>query len=95
MQGKQVSLAQAPETSSQGNVVDLMAALKASLNAREDEADSNQGTQSPQAGRHQRLPESRQNDEKRLWLQDLKLPASLLKAMVRAGYVRRQPRWSD
>jgi len=35
VQGKQVSLAQAPERSSAANVIDLMAALKASLNARE------------------------------------------------------------
>jgi DNA end-binding protein Ku len=35
VQGKQVSLAQAPEPSSATNVIDLMAALKASLNARE------------------------------------------------------------
>ena len=34
VQGKQVSLAQAPERSSKGNVIDLMAALKASLNVR-------------------------------------------------------------
>jgi DNA end-binding protein Ku len=35
VQGKQVSLAQAPERSSKANVIDLMAALKASLNARD------------------------------------------------------------
>jgi DNA end-binding protein Ku len=35
VQGKQVSLAQAPERSSKGNVIDLMAALKASLNVRQ------------------------------------------------------------
>jgi DNA end-binding protein Ku len=35
VQGKQVSLAQAPERSSRGNVIDLMAALKASLNVRQ------------------------------------------------------------
>jgi DNA end-binding protein Ku len=35
VQGKQVSLAQAPERSSKANVIDLMAALKASLNAGE------------------------------------------------------------
>jgi DNA end-binding protein Ku len=33
VQGKQVSLAQAPDRSSKANVIDLMAALKASLNA--------------------------------------------------------------
>jgi non-homologous end joining protein Ku len=35
VQGKEVSLAQAPVTGSKANVIDLMAALKASLNARE------------------------------------------------------------
>jgi DNA end-binding protein Ku len=35
VQGKEVSLAQAPITGSKANVIDLMAALKASLNARE------------------------------------------------------------
>ena len=35
VQGKEVSLAEAPVTSSKANVIDLMAALKASLNARE------------------------------------------------------------
>jgi DNA end-binding protein Ku len=35
VQGKEVSLAEAPVSSSKANVIDLMAALKASLNARE------------------------------------------------------------
>jgi DNA end-binding protein Ku len=35
VQGKEVSLAQAPVSGSKANVIDLMAALKASLNARE------------------------------------------------------------
>jgi DNA end-binding protein Ku len=35
VQGKEVSLAQAPVTGSKANVIDLMAALKASLNVRE------------------------------------------------------------
>jgi DNA end-binding protein Ku len=35
VQGKEVSLAEAPVTRSKGNVIDLMAALKASLNVRE------------------------------------------------------------
>ena len=47
VQGKQVSLAQAPERSSAANVIDLMAALKASLNARETKSTETKERKAP------------------------------------------------
>jgi DNA end-binding protein Ku len=47
VQGRQVSFAQAPEPGSKGNVFDLMAALKASLNAREKTSPQSKDRKAP------------------------------------------------
>lgn len=47
VQGKQVSLSQAPQRSSKANVIDLMAALKASLNAGEKKPTENRERKAP------------------------------------------------
>lgn len=47
VQGKEVSLSEAPVTSSKGNVIDLMAALKASLNAGEKKSSEGKERKAP------------------------------------------------
>jgi DNA end-binding protein Ku len=96
VEGKQISLAEAPAASTSGNVIDLMEALRASIDARGAKGAESQGAQGAEARRRR---ETRKTARKTLAdemhefdAKDLKrlfgIPASQVRSLIRAGHIK-------
>ena len=93
VEGKQISLAEAPAASTSGNVIDLMEALRASIDARGAKTPSLKERKAPKraTGTH-RAPARRLADEMQEFdSKDLKrlfgIPASHVRSLIRAGHI--------